>query len=592
LIKKIIQLIEPQEFKKFLLLIFLFILLGFVEVVGVGSVIPFLNSLSYSDIEESDRLTKFLYALFNPEDYKEFLLITGSLVIFLLITSNFLRAFVLWYTSYFVWNNQATMSINLLRNILNKPYANFLSENSAELSKDVLAETQNFISGLLLPLLTIISQSVICFAIIVALGIYDLKVSLIAISSILFIFGIFFIVINKPIQRKGVSRFQSTNARFKIVDESLSGIKLIKLLNKEDYFVNLLRKPSYDFASAMAFQTFTKSLPRYVFEVIAFGGVILLALVNIYYGNNINEVITIVGLFAFAGYRLLPSMSQLYQAFNDLTFNNIVLERLLEQGLSKANNIESKKIVDLGVELPEYSFENVSFSYEGTSTKVLKDININVSGPIYLAIVGSTGSGKSTFIDILLGLLEPTDGKVLLNGNDVNHYKKGELSDLIGYVPQDIYLVDATIKQNIALGFNEEEIDQDNIERAAKLANIHDFIIENFDDGYESNVGERGVKLSGGQIQRIGIARALYNKPKIVILDEGTSNLDQITESSVISSLINDQYTHILISVAHRLKITTKCDNILVFNNGKIEDMGTYKELSESNLIFKSMIES
>ena len=171
-----------------------------------------------------------------------------------------------------------------------------------------------------------------------------------------------------------------------------------KLLNKEDYFVNLLRKPSYDFASAMAFQTFTRSLPRYVFEVVAFGGVILIALVNLYLGNNINEVITIVGLFAFAGYRLLPSMSQLYQAFNNLTFNNIVLERLHQQGISKEVKNDDKKVLTLSIDdLPEYSFENVSFTYEEGSSVFLNNINLNLSGPIHLAIVGSTGSGKSTF---------------------------------------------------------------------------------------------------------------------------------------------------------------------------------------------------
>ena len=491
----------------------------------------------------------------------------------------------------FVWNNQATMSVNLLRKFLNKPYSDFSLENSAELSKDVLAETQSFISGLLLPLLTIISQSVICLAILIALGLYDLKASLIAVSSIVIIFGIFFIVIHKPIQREGSIRFESTNARFKIVDESLSGIKLIKLLNKEDYFVNLLRKPSYDFASAMAFQTFTRSLPRYVFEVVAFGGVILIALVNLYFGNNINEVITIVGLFAFAGYRLLPSMSQLYQAFNNLTFNNIVLDRLHQQGISKEVKNDDKKVLTLGDDLPEYSFENVSFTYEEGSS-VLNNINLNLSGPIHLAIVGSTGSGKSTFLDILLGLLEPTTGEILLNGHNIQHYKKEDLSNLVGYVPQDIYLIDDTIKRNIAIGLDEEDIDLSKIISAAKLANIHDFIIENFEEGYEATVGERGVKLSGGQVQRIGIARALYNNPRVVILDEGTSNLDQATESSIITNLTNNPSTHILITVVHRLKITSACDNILVFNAGKIEDIGSYEELKENNHTFKNMINS
>ena len=218
-------------------------------------------------------------------------------------------------------------------------------------------------------------------------------------------------------------------------------------------------------------------------------------------------------------------------------------------------------------------------------------MNLTLKGPSYIAIVGTTGSGKSTILDILLGLLEPTEGEVKLNGKNIQNYRKGELASLVGYVPQEIYLIDDTIKSNIAFGIDDGDVDFERLENAAKLANIHDFIIDNFENGYLSVVGERGTKLSGGQVQRIGIARALYNKPKVVILDEGTSNLDQITESEVIENLINNPDTNLLITVAHRLKTITKCDEIIILNNGSIQDIGTYDKLRKNSKLFKGMLE-
>lgn len=594
MIKKIIELIEPGQVKKFISLNLLFILLGFVEIIGVGSIIPFLNSISYSSIEESDNLTKFLYELIDPSSYKDFLIITGSIVLTMLVLSNFLRALVSWFTSYFVWENQAKMSIRLLGYILNRPYEVFSKENSADISKDVLVETQNFVVGLLLPVLTIISQVVICLSILVALFYFDPYVAFLATGSIFLVFGIFYTLVHKPLQRRGAERFESTNLRFKIVDEAFSGIKLIKLLNKEDYFVDLIKKPSYEFASAMAFQTFQKRLPRYVFEVIAFGAVVLVALFNIYRGDNISDIITVIGLFAFAGYRLLPSISQIYAAINNLTFNSAVLERLYEQRtLKKLDKLEKKnknQLTDLSK--LEYSFQNVSYKYGKNEPYVLNKLSLNLVSPKFVSIVGSTGSGKSTFIDLLLGLLSPTEGDIILNKVPLKNISIEELSSLVGYVPQDVYLTDESIMKNIALGVEEKDIDFKRIIEASRMAEIHELIIEKFDKGYETSVGERGVKLSGGQVQRIGIARALYSKASIIILDEGTSNLDQSTEAKIISNISKDTKTKLLIMVAHRLKTTQKCDQIILFNNGSIEDVGSFSELKERSPTFKLMLNS
>ena len=511
------------------------------------------------------------------------------MVLFLIFLSNFLRALVLYLTSYFTWNNQALMALRLHTSILKRPYEEFSLENSAEASKDILVETEKFVTGLLIPLLTIFSQSVIAAAIIIVLCFYDLFISISVVISTLCVFGLFSFFIHRPLFDMGRQRFKATEKRYQSVDEALSGIKLIKLMQKEEFFADKLRKPSFDFAEAMAYMTVVRSLPRYLFEVIVFGLIILLVLISIYQGNNIEAIIPTLGLFAFAGYRLLPAVSLLYQSYNNLTFNSIVLDKLYTQRNLANNFIERNETTPLTTEEIDkyrFKFDSVSFQYKSSDKTILKDLSIELESPSFIGIVGSTGSGKSTFIDLLLGLIEPSSGKILLNDKPL----RKNITSKIGYVPQNIYLFDSSIKSNIAWGINESDIDIDRVKAAAKLANLHDFINDQLSEGYESSVGERGAKLSGGQVQRIGIARALYNNPEILILDEGTSNLDQATESLILSNLRKDKTVKLIIIVAHRLKTTMDCDYLLIFKDGLLADKGTYKELSDRNESFKDMI--
>ena len=328
---KILQLIEPRQRYKFGVLFILVLIMGCFEIVGVGSLIPFLNLVSLGDVNQIDGLTKDIYEVLKPSSFNNFLLYTGAAVLILLLISNFLRAVVLWSISYFVWTNQASMAIRLLKFILNRPYEVFAEENSAESSKDILVETERFVTGLLNPLLTILSQFVLGVSIFSVLCFYDITVAISAALITIFIFGLFLVFVHRPLHAMGIQRFKATSDRFKIVDEALSGIKLIKLLNKEDFFAEQIKKSSFDFANSMAYMTIVRSLPRYIFEVLVFGSIIAFVLLSIYKGNNLEEIVPIIGLFAFAGYRLLPTVSQIYQSYSHLTFNTVVLEKLYNQ---------------------------------------------------------------------------------------------------------------------------------------------------------------------------------------------------------------------------------------------------------------------
>ncbi|MDA7601966.1 ABC transporter ATP-binding protein/permease [Gammaproteobacteria bacterium] len=591
---RILELIEKKQRGKFLGLAFLVLLMGLFEVIGVSSLIPFLDLVAVGNVNEIGGITKTIYEFLDLDNFNSFLYLTGISVLFLILVSNFLRALVLFVSARFVWKNQARMAIRLHTSILMRPYEEFSLENSAESAKDILVETERFVTGLMQPLLTIFSQIVICTSLIVVLCLYDLSITIIVVISTLAIFGIFSLVIHKPLYSMGRKRFEATEDRFQSVDEALSGIKLIKLMNKELFFAEQLKKPSFEFADAMAYMTVVRNLPRYIFEVIVFGTIIVLLLFSIGDGSNLQEMAPTLGLFAFAGFRLLPSVSQLYQAYNNLTFNSVVLDKLyMERKLSNDLPELTKVTTELeGSDSYSFHFEDVSFNYKSSDKIVLKDISLRLDSPLFIGVIGPTGSGKSTFIDLLLGLIEPSSGQIFLNNTLYNESLRNEMALKTGYVPQEVYLFDNTIAANIALGVNESDIDMSRIEAVARLADIDDFIINQLPDGYDSSVGERGSRLSGGQVQRIGIARALYNHPEILILDEGTSNLDQTTESKILKNIKEDKTIKMLIIIAHRLKATEDCDYLIFFKDGLITDQGTFKELSDRNLDFREMIKS
>jgi len=570
--------------------------MGFFEMVGVGSIIPFLNLVSVGDVSNMDRLTRYVYEVLEPISFTNFLLVVGSTVLILLLISNLLRAIVLWSTSYFVWTNQAFMAIRLLSSILNRPYEVFSEENSAKISKDILYETERFVTGLLHPLLTIISQLVLAISIFIVLCLYDVAVAIPLTLITIILFGSFIILIHRPLHNKGIQRYKSIGEKFKMVDEALSGIKLIKFLKKESFFAEQITKSSFDFADSMSYMTIVRSLPRYIFEVLIFGSLIALSLFTIYRGGDLEEIIPIIGLFAFAGYRLLPAINQIYQSYSQFTFNSVVLEKLssqLKQVDPEEGQIENNKseINKIGSNF-KFVFDKVSYQYKSEKSFALEETSLSIEDPGFIGIVGVTGSGKSTFLDLFIGLIKPTSGKITLNGKEFDEYGKKVLPDKIGYVPQDIYLLDDTIIKNVALGVKDEEIDMEGVKEALKISDLDDFIFKNLEKGYNTQVGERGAKLSGGQVQRIGIARALYNKPEILILDEGTSNLDQKTEAKILSNLINNQQIKLLLIVSHRLKVTEKCTELILFKDGRVFDRGTYQELEERNELFQQMIKT
>jgi ABC-type multidrug transport system fused ATPase/permease subunit len=370
----------------------------------------------------------------------------------------------------------------------------------------------------------------------------------------------------------------------------MSGIKDIKLRSSEDEFTKRFAVPSKKLHGYAAQRTIISYLPRYLFEVIAFGGIvgIIISLLSTTTLANAKTILPVISLYVMAGYRLMPALQQIYSGVTNIKFNHSAFETLVLEFSSFTNEkVKQRKHARVPFK-DKFEISQLSFSYENSHTKILDELNLIVYPNTTVGIVGSTGAGKTTLIDLILGLLVPESGSVSLDGVEINKHNISAWQNNIGYVPQSIYLTDDTIEANIAFAKSRDEINIDKAIKAAKLANLHEFITT-LPEQYKTFVGERGVRLSGGQRQRIGIARALYHDPTVLVLDEATSSLDGITENAIMDAINNLSHEKTIIMIAHRLSTVKECDIIHFMSNGQITDSGTYQQLIDSNEEFKTM---
>ena len=376
-------------------------------------------------------------------------------------------------------------------------------------------------------------------------------------------------------------RLTNNQLRFTAISEAFGAAKEVKVGGLEQSYLKRYSEPAKNFALAQASSTTIAQLPRFFLEAIGFGGIIMIILYLMRNTGNFNSILPIISLYVFAGYRLLPSLQQIYVSFSQFTFVGPALNKLHDdiKNLKHVNNNQDKSILSLNKEI---TLKNIHYNYPNSSRTTLKDISINIPSKSTVGIVGATGSGKTTMVDIILGLLEPKKGTIEVDGKIITEKNSRSWQKIIGYVPQHIFLSDDTIASNIAFGVDRESINQEAVARAAKIANLNDFVLEELPKKYQTTIGERGVRLSGGQRQRIGIARALYHNPQLLILDEATSALDNQTEQAVMDAVNNLGKDITIILIAHRLNTVKNCDIIFKLEKGKLVDRGSFEKLIEN----------
>jgi ABC-type multidrug transport system fused ATPase/permease subunit len=582
-IKKILLLLSKKEKKKFSLLIFFIFIMAFLEMIGVASILPFIAVLTNPSLIESNLILNHLFQIANSygvENQKQFIFILGILVFILLIFSQSFKVFTSFLQIQFVQMREYSIGKWLLEKYLNQPYSWFLNSNSADLGKNILSEVQQVIGAGLRPLLDLIAKSVIVITLVILLMVVELKISLIISLSLIVVYLLTFYSMRKYMIQIAEKRLLNNGLRFKVLNEAFGGIKEVKISRLEKIYINLFSNYAKILAKTQTHAQIIGQTPRFVLEAIAFGGILLLMLYIISEKGSMNEALPILSLYVFAGYRLIPAFQQIYSSFTSLSFIGPSVNNLYKNlnFLKSIDNNKGKESIPFNKKI---TLEKIHFSYPKTSKEAVKNISLSIPVQSLVGFVGTTGSGKTTTIDIITGLLEPQSGMLKVDDQTITSGNVSAWQRNIGYVPQHIFLNDDTIEANIAFGVSPKDVDQNLVENAAKIANLHRFIIDELPDQYKTIVGERGVRLSGGQRQRIGIARALYHDPKILILDEATNALDNQTEEEVMKAIDNIGKKITIILIAHRMNTLKNCDKVFLLDKGELKAEGSLNEILE-----------
>ena len=582
-LKKILYLLSARELKRAFLLLVMIIIMALLDMMGIASVMPFMAVISNPDIIETNNILNKIFRLSNEfgiENKDQFIFALGIFVFLFLVISLFFKALTTYVQVRFVEMRQYSISKRILEDFLRQPYSWFLSRNSADLGKSILSEVATIVGKGLTPLFDLISRGLVAIAIIVLLILVDPKIALIVGVTTAGFYGLIFYFTNNYLYRIGKERFINNKLRFIAISEAFGAVKEIKVGGLEKIFIERFSNASEIFARKQVYVGILSQIPRYFLEAIAFGGVILLVLYLLIDRGSINSALPVLSLYVFAGYRLMPSLQQIYVSFNKMTYVSPSLNSLYAD-LKNLEKLDEKKDGNKITINKSITLKNICYNYPNSSKTTLTNVSINIPAKTTVGLMGSTGSGKTTTIDIILGLLEAQKGTLEVDGQLITKNNSRVWQRSIGYVPQHIYLADDSVAANIAFGTISKEINYDAVEKAAKIANLHDFVTNELPKKYQTEVGERGIRLSGGQRQRIGIARALYHNPDVIILDEATSSLDNDTEKLVMNAIEKLGQNKTIILIAHRLSTLKNCDKIFLMEKGEIKKDMTYNELSK-----------
>lgn len=596
IIKQIFQLLSPSERVQVYWCFLAMLLMAIVDVIGVASIMPFIAVVADPDAITHHAKIAWLYNKLNFTNPHSFLIFLGFVVLGVLIVGNTISMLTTWAILRFTYKREFSFSKRLFIQYIYQPYLFFLNHNTSELSRNILSEVITVINRALIPSMQLMAKLIVTILILLLLLVVDPVLAFVVAVILGGTYATIYIKVRSKLALISKRCLEDNRQKFKIVTETYSGIKDIKLLGRENYFIKLFTQYAKQHADDEAAGNIISQLPRFALETIAFGGVLLVIIYLLIMHQNISNAMPLLALYAFASLRLMPALQQI---FTSLAFLRMSKEALgiLSRDLHGQELVEAVAIANRD-EQTELNFQhkielkNIHFSYNNSQKKLIESLNLKIPAFSTVGFVGTTGAGKTTTIDLILGLLKPAQGEILVDSKPITKFNIASWQSKIGYVPQSIFLADDTISNNIAFGIPNEEIDQKAIERAASMANIHNFITNELENGYQTLVGDRGVRLSGGQRQRIGIARALYHDPEILVLDEATNSLDTVTEDVILEAIHKLTRKKTIIIIAHRISTLQECDIIFVLNDGKIIASDTYQALLQSCVQFQTMAKS
>jgi len=578
MIKELWQHLTKQRRKQFFLLLILMILASIMEIVSIGAVVPFLGALTSPEQIYQHQLAQPLIQILEITEPNQLLLPLSIIFIVATLIAAVVRLLLLYATTRLSYAAGADISINIYRRTLYQDYSVHTSRNSSEIINSIITKTNTVIGQLLVPILTLVGSVIIMLGIISIIFTINAQVALITFSIFAFLYWVITFFTKKSLQKNSQLIANKSTKMVKSLQEGLGGIRDVLINGTQEFYCKLYQDADLSLRRASGDNVFIGQSPRYLMEGV---GMVLIA--TIAYSLTLQEggivvAIPVLGALAVSAQKLLPALQMAYNSYSSIkgaksSFEDVLY--LLDQSLPEYTNQPTPKAIQFDKEI---KLTNLSFRYTQESPWVLKNINLSLKKGSCIGFIGSTGSGKSTLLDIIMGLLPIIEGNLIIDQKEIDDKNFRSWQAHIAHVPQNIYLSDSSIEENIAFGISKDKINHQQVKKAAQQAQIGE-LIEQWEDGYQTIVGEQGVRLSGGQRQRIGIARALYKKSNVLIFDEATSALDNETEQEVMEAIKDLGGEITVLIIAHRLTTLRDCDKVVKLGNNHTLSIGSYQEI-------------
>lgn len=589
------QLLDVSERRNALKVIAIAVIAAAASTIMVGSIVPFLAVLADPSKIHDEPYLAWAYHTFGITSDYQFLAFLGAGVLVVIVLGMSIQLLRIYAVARFAMMRVHSFSRRLMASYLGQPYEYFLNRHSGELGTRVLAEAQEVVLRFLLPATEFITAIITIVALLGLLFWIDPMVTFAALTILGATYGLTYGLSRMRLNRLGKQRAEQNAERFRLVTEAFGGVKDIKLLGREAAYIDRFSTPSFRMADALARVQVLSQMPFHIIQTVALAGIIILCFalldpVAFAEKTALPSILPLLGVFAFAGQRLMPELGRLYRAAAAIQFGRAAIDMIYDDLVAGQGQRALVRVPPPALGLrQELRLEDVNYRYPAAEGAGISEISLNVRAGEKIGVVGGTGAGKTTLADLILGLLNPQSGRLTSDGVVISDDNLRAWQQTVGYVPQEIFLSDASISENIALGISLSEIEMERVTHAARAAQIDTFVREELPQGYETAVGERGVRLSGGQRQRIGIARALYHDADLIVFDEATSALDNLTESEVMDAISTLPGDKTVLIIAHRLSTVRSCDRIVVMDKGRVVGCGNWEELMAGNFTFQKL---
>ncbi len=578
IIKKLMVLLDKRQKRIMLLLVILMLIGAVLETAGVSLVIPVLNVVMDEHAVENKEYLRVVCDIFHIgyEDTKSLMIVTMLALIGVFVIKNVFLFFQQKAQLKFVYTNQFATSRRMMINFMQRPYEYYLNADTSVIQRSITSDVNNMY-GLILALLQLFSEVIIFVCLAAVSLVADVWMTVTVTVLLVVVLGVIKYILKHIMKKAGEENQDFYSGLYKWIDQSVMGIKEIKVANKENYFINEYAKCGAGYVNAVQRYNLYNATPRLLIETVAIASMILYMMFRLLGGTAVAQIVPQVGALAVAAMRLIPCANRINNHLTSISYfepffmgvSDNLQDEIRDENVNydlaayqKKSHVEKLEIKD------KIELKDIVFQYPNTDVRIFDHADMEIPIGKSVGIVGTSGAGKTTVVDILLGLLRLQGGEILADGVEVRKHYHSWLKN-IGYIPQSIFMVDSTIRKNVAFGYGDDEIDDDKVWRALKEAQLDEFV-RGLPEGLDTGIGERGIRISGGQRQRIGIARALFEDPEVLVLDEATSALDNDTEAAIMDSINRLHGKKTLIIIAHRLQTIEKCDMVYRVEHGKV----------------------